>query len=217
MKTHAIGNYIAHAGLLPALRFGFFKSINKVVDFTALKGMTLQVEDIPEGFLDSDVEYDCGFLDARTLYRLSENPEHEISREFLDWALGRGDRCYGFVDGNRLAAYGWYSVLPTIIMRGLSLHFDSDYVYMYKGFTHPSFRGQRLHGIGMAKAADAYTREGKKGLISYVEAHNNPSLRSCARLGYRIFGTIWIVGRQGHYMTLRTPNCRTYEFAVGPA
>ena len=35
-----------------------------------------------------------------------------------------GDRCYALFDGERLAAYGWYSDLPTPIDEHFVLHFD---------------------------------------------------------------------------------------------
>lgn len=207
MISKAFSDRVAKAGL-------FHRRVNRLVDYIVIKGMTLEIRDIPEGFLDARIRFDCGFLDARTLYRLAGDPENDLSDEYVDWALARGDQCYGFMDEDRLAAYGWYSTKPHAIMDNLVLHYDPDYVCMYKGYTHPDYRGQRLHGIGMAKAAEAFTQRGKKGLISYVESHDHPSLRSCERVGYRTFGTIWIVGRSGHYLSARTPRCRKFSFAV---
>jgi len=53
----------------------------------------------------------------------------------------RGDRCYALFDGELLAAYGWYSDLPTPIDEHFVLHFDRTYTYMYGvGYTLPAYR-----------------------------------------------------------------------------
>jgi L-amino acid N-acyltransferase YncA len=217
MMFERLTSYIAHNGFLAALHAGFHWGANQFAAFGVLKGMTLEVADIPDRYINAPIRYDCGFLDEKTLYRLAETKANGLSREFLDWALQRGDRCYGLMDGARLAAYGWYSMRPTEIMPALVLHYDPSYVYMYKGFTHPDYRGQNLRGVGMAKAAQAFTHQGKKGLISYVESHNYPSLHSCHRIGYKVFGSIWIIGYHEHYLTGRTPRCRLFDFGVAHA
>ena len=88
---------------------------------------------------------------------------YDLDSAFVDRATALGDRCFGFVEGDVLTSYGWYSRRPTEAGHGLVLRFDPAYVYMYKGFTHPKHRGQRLHAIGMAAALEEYTREGAKG------------------------------------------------------
>jgi hypothetical protein len=216
MTPAQAADYVTRMGILPALHVGVHKSVNQLLDFTVLKGMTLRLRDIASPYLNARIRYDCGFLDESALYRLALDWDYEISIEFLEWALERGDQCYGIVDDGKLASYGWYSQKPTSVKDGLVLQFDSDYVYMYKGFTHPDYRGQRLHGIGMAKAVEAFTRQGKKGLIAQVESHDHPMLHSCDRLGYRTFGSILIVGHGGHYYSCRSPKCRQYHFSVAP-
>jgi hypothetical protein len=46
------------------------------------------------------------------------------------------------------------------------LEFDKAYMYMYKGYTHPNYRGQRLHAIRMTWALLACLERGFTGLIS---------------------------------------------------
>jgi hypothetical protein len=157
------------------------------------------------------------FLSARELYAFAkEQPDCELGEEFLASALARRDHCFGFVEDGILTSYGWYATSPTEADDGLVLSFDSSYAYMYKGFTLPRFRGQRLHALGMAGALEAYTREGKEGLVSYVDASNLSSLKSCARMGYRTFGHVVIVKTKGRYITRSTPGCRAYGFRVEP-
>ncbi len=114
-------------------------------------------------------------------------------------ATQRGDWACAFWDGQRLASTGWYSNGLVPIDKNFSIRFSSDSTYMYKGFTHPDYRGERLHAYGMACALASVAKAGKLGLISYVEGDNFASLRSCKRLGYKIIGSCWLLGIFGHY------------------
>ena len=121
------------------------------------------------------------------------------------------------MDGDFLASYGWYSTKPTAISDELNLHFDPQWVYMYKGYTHPSYRGQRLHAIGMAKALEAFSEEGYKGLISYVATNNYASLKSVYRMGYRNIGKVKVVKKFNKYHIKREEECKAYSFDVVPS
>lgn len=217
MTIRRVAKYVYRSGLVPALHTGFYRGINQVAVFGVLRGMTLEIGDISDRFLNAPIRYDCGFLDEATLHRFAEDDQNALSHEFIEWAVRRGDRCYALTDGGRLAAYGWYSMQSTEIRPKLVLHFDPRYVCIYKGFTHPRYRGQRLHAVGMAKAAQAFTHQGKKGLISYVESHDYRSFHSCDRLGFKVFGSIWIVGHHGRYLTGRTRRCHHFSFGVAHA
>jgi hypothetical protein len=98
----------------------------------------------------------------------------------------------------------------------LRFHFDPDYVYMFKGFTLPAYRGQRLHAIGMARALEGYAELGSKGILSYVESNNFASLRSCRRMGYEDIGTIVISKLGGRHYSFESPGCREYALRVDP-
>ena len=86
------------------------------------------------------------------LMELVEQPEYELSKRFLNHALSNGDEVTVFFT-LVLAAYSWYSNKATQINPAdLVLHFDDAYIYMYKGFTHPNYRGQRLYATGITRA-----------------------------------------------------------------
>ena len=88
---------------------------------------------------------------------------------------------------------------------------------MYKGFTDPRYRGQRLHAIGMTRAMRHYKNNGCKGLVSYVEARNFDSLKSCLRMGYRVFGSVYVTRIFGRYVALSSPGCRRFDFRLRSA
>lgn len=177
-----------------------------------LKCITIDVPD--PGFLSNNNGYLCQFLDPERLMDLSKNQEYQLEREFLSEALSKGDDCFVILDGDRLANYGWYSNKPTKVSQELELRFDERYIYMYNGYTHPNYRGQRLHATGMTMALNHYLNKGYKGIVSWVEANNFNSLRSCYRMGYRDFGEIYIVKLFHRRLILSSRGCRDYGFEV---
>jgi len=167
--------------------------------------------------LKTNPRYSCGFLTREQLMAFAGDPANELTPAFVQSALAKGDRCFGILDGNALAAYGWYSTKPTAMDDSLVLHFDSRYVYMYKGFTHPNYRGQRLHAVGMGMALNVYLAEGSRGIVSYVEAQNLSSLKSCYRLGYLNMGKIFIWEALGQPRIYSDSWCRFYGMKVAVA
>jgi hypothetical protein len=188
---------------------------NKIADLRILKGMTVRMQDVKEPGLFEAPGFEARFAGEDELTKLAHDGTHDLSVEFLHQARARGDRCYAlFDDGDVLAAYGWYSGLPTPIDEHFVLHFDRAYTYMYKGYTVPAYRGKRLHAVGMCRALRAFTEEGKIGLVSYVFSNNFASLHSVGRMGYRIFGEAYVLRVGGHSFTYATRGCRDYGFWV---
>ena len=60
------------------------------------------------------------------------------------------------------------------------------------------------------------TDEGRLGLVSYVMSNNFASLRSVGRMGYRIFGEVYLLRVGGRRLTYATKSCRDYDFRVEP-
>lgn len=177
------------------------------------------MEAVNPQFLQCAKPYRGEFLSRAQLTEMVRNrPEYEISERFLREAFDKGDECYGILDGAVLAAYGWYSNAPTAIdCPGMVLHFDDRYIYMYKGFTHVHYRGQRLHAIAKTRAFEAYLSRGYKGLLSYIEWNNFSSLRSCYRIGNQDFGQIYLARLFGRYITYADEGCRRYNFRLESA
>lgn len=188
------------------------RAVNRLVRFQILRGMTAVLPDVNPGMLDPG-PFQARFARVDEILAHSSD-EYDMTTDFVREAVGKGDDCFAMFDGDRLASFGWYSNQPTHISDGLVLHFDPSWVYMYKGFTHPDYRGKRLHGIGMSLALRAYTERGSRGLISYVKSNNFQSLRSIARMGYRIFGDIYLARVMGRPVAWATPSCKAYGFRL---
>jgi hypothetical protein len=200
-------------GVGAALHDFEYLALNRLTRFEVLKGMVVELPDVePSTFLAPG--YDGRFVGASELEPYARAGQHDLELAFIEDAFRRGDRCHAVFEGTTLAAYGWYSTRPTAIDEQFTLCFDRAYTYMYKGYTVPAYRGKRLHGFGMARALRAITAEGGKGLVSYVLSNNFASLRSVARMGYRIFGDVYLLSAVGHALAYATPGCRPYGFRV---
>jgi hypothetical protein len=216
MDVKTIRRNLKNLGISAVLYDLTVRAINRVTFFTILKGV--KIVDVDPKCLKIDGKFCHGFLSEAQLREFAKNPAYEMTDKFLDQALEKGDQCYGILDGNNLASYGWYSNKPTAIHpEDLLLNFSNEYIYMYKGFTHENYRGQRLHSIGMSWALKIYREKNFKGLVSYVESHNFSSLKSCYRMGYQDFGKIYVLKLFNRYLTYAGKGCGAYNFKLALA
>lgn len=187
--------------------------INRLFPFKILRGA--HIAKVDAAFIGYPPHYTPSFLAPRALHDFAADPATEMSQGFVDDALRNGDECYAICDGKTLAAYGWYSTRPTPISPSdLVLHFAEGYVYMYKGFTETRYRGQRLHAIGKTRALQHYLESGYRGIVSYVESTNFDSLKSNARMGARIFGSVYVLRIFGRNFAWASRGCDAFGFRV---
>jgi len=216
MNFVAIQKLIKHdletVGLLNTSYDVAYKAVNHFAYLRVIKCVTIN-ETNPQ-YLNGNDKYTYGFLSAEKLSEFAKVEEYALSENGVAQALGEGHECYGIQDGNTLASYGWYTNNPTNFSDELRLHFNSDYIYMYQGYTHHKYRGERLHAIGMTMALREYLARGFKGLVSYVDSTNFSSLKSVYRMGYKDFGTIYILKAFGAYLTHRNQSCEEYGFRI---
>jgi hypothetical protein len=208
-----IATDLKHYGVLKTAQDVAVRALNRVIFFKTLKCVKIDVVN-PE-YLECAPNYQGLFLTEEMLRDFAEQPDYELTHVFLNEALAKGDECYGFLDGKVLAAYGWYSNKSTETdWPHLAVQFNQQHIYMYKGFTHPRHRGKRLHAVGMTRALEAYLARGYKGLVSYVEATNFASLKSCYRMGYEDFGKVYAARIFNTYFLHANSSCRPYGFRL---
>jgi len=210
---------VRHYGVRSTLYDVWIRSLNRLFFYRVLCGMKA-TSPHPE-YLGLDPKYEHGFVAPARLEAIAVAPEYDLSPAFLRGAFAKGDRCYGLLcrgpgGEDVLASYGWYSRRPTQLYEGLDLHFGDGWVYMYKGYTMPAYRGKRLHAVGICRALRALTDEGRNGLISCVASNNFASLHSVTRMGYRIFGDVYLLLAAGRSFTYATRGCQPYGFWVQP-
>ena len=159
--------------------------------------------------------YAHGFAVARAVRRFAADPATEMTPYFIADAMARGDRCYAICDGANPVSTSWYSTRPTRIGIGdLVLYFAPRYVYVYKGYTQPSHRGQHLLAAGISHAFGHYAAKGARGFVSHVEATNVEALNALRRTGYRVFGSIYVVSFFGRHFTFATAGCEAFQFRL---
>lgn len=206
---------IRRIGVGAALFDALYRRIRQSTGAMLLRAVHLDPEYVCPSLRQLPAGFQGRFLSESDLLIFAEADPEYIDRNEIARALARGDRCYGILHGADLASYGWYALGPTPIAPDLRLAFSGPYVYMYNGNTRSDYRGKRLHGIGMALALDELrASEGIRGIVSYVEANNAASLRSCFRLGYRCFGTVAAVPFSGRGLLLHSAGCAKFGFQL---
>jgi RimJ/RimL family protein N-acetyltransferase len=128
-------------------------------------------------------------LERAELARLSADHAYGISPEFLDGIARRDDRCFGAFCGDELASYAFFAqAAPTAIDRELRFSFPAQWIYLYKCFTVPAWRGRRLLPLVVYRAfpqLQAWRREESGGFVTLVLTENHASLRAIERCGFR--------------------------------
>ena len=133
---------------------------------------------------------------------LAADPSNELDASLAGRLGPGGDTCVAaFCDG-RLASYGWYArdAIEAEHNRGRSpysgtaVRFPRHMAFLYKGFTHPDFRGRGIYGLVHQFALQELSAEGVTAILATADWSNNAALRSCYRLGFRYLGRIWRFG-----------------------
>lgn len=152
-----------------------------------------------------------GFLGPDELSRFAKtDPSLNLDSAFLAEALARGDRCFALVLNGVLAAYAWYAMGPVPLEGRLMAVPLPGYVYMYRAFTAPAFRGRGLYGAGVAAGMRAFKQQqpGFKGIVSCVEWHHHASLNGLERIGLGAVGRVFAFGGRRPCLSYVSYGCR---------
>jgi hypothetical protein len=200
-------------GLPAALHAYGMRALNLVITFRILRALYLERSN--PAFCSLPAGYAAGFASREELQRFAQQPASDLSLEFVDQALGHGDQCLVLRDGGNIAAYSWYSFRPTPMgVPGALLHFDPHWVYRYKDYTLPDYRGRRLHAISTALGLAHYRSRGFLGCVAYVESSNFDSLKSCFRAGHQPFGAICVLQMFNRVLVLPSRGCARLGFRL---
>ena len=209
---------IREFGCLNTIKHYAIELINKITFFRIYRLM--MIDQLKPEWLTLDPQYTCRFFNADEVRAYTGHETIDLSDEFLNTALAKGDLCCAILHGHALASYGWYSTQATLLNPHLRLSTADNYTYMYHGYTQQNYRGQRLHAIRVMHGLQAYLRKGAedtnriKGLIFYVEADNHRSLRSAARLNAQNFGRVVAIRLFGKYHVFHSPGCKKYGIDI---
>jgi RimJ/RimL family protein N-acetyltransferase len=204
---------VARHGWRNTLEARALKALDERCGVRILHGFCIERPD--PAFVKCPAPFKAGFLNAEELRRYARDPETELSERFLNNALARGDECFAIRDADVLVAYGFYSTgICPIDVPHLGVSFSEEYVYMYKAFTRPGYRGRRLHAMVKTQALQRFRALGYQGIVSYVEATNLDSLKSCLRMGCERFGTMYLLRLHADAFAFSSPGCLRFKFRL---
>jgi GNAT superfamily N-acetyltransferase len=121
----------------------------------------------------------------------ARDPELEISSDFLTRFAKRNDLCVGVFRSGRLVSYAFFASQTTLVHDQIKFAFDYGWIYVYKAFTVPAWRGKGLHQLCFQQAV-LLSRNWKarphlpKGYVALVEPSNTASLTAFKKLGFGI-------------------------------
>jgi hypothetical protein len=211
VDQHGVGAALYHAA---------YRAANRVTKVAVWNALAVTLAWVATKFVSDPRRSGGRMLEAAAMRPYAKIAANRLPDSFIDAAAASGDHCYALFDGDALASYAWYSIRPTRlpeIDRSLVMRFDPSWVYMYNGFTVPTYRGRRLHAVGMTAALDAFAREGHKGVVCYVDSNNFASLKSCYRMGYSCFGHIGVMKVGKRFVCHASRGCKAFGLRVETA
>ena len=166
----------------------------------------------------ASASFEVRVLDRSDLARYSREALYEISARFLDGIAARDDLCVAAFSGNDLVSYRFFAAQPTDVDAHLRFHFPPGWIYAYKAFTHPSWRGRRLHREVFLRSLPEVERwqRGSRdslGFVTLVMSDNESSAKALARVGFSPF-TSFSVLRVLSRPRLVTPGDEAMEFRI---
>jgi hypothetical protein len=190
-----ISTYVRHHGVGSTLFYLAYLLTNKIVAIQIFKIFVLLASET-DWSMSTALESNWTFLSYDALKQFHNlDPLLDLDDAFLLAAAARGDQCYGLVENGNLVSYSWYSNNPTPINSEALADFDRQYLYMYKAYTLPAFRGRRLYTTGVFHAARVLLQDGiYKGIVTLVQIHNKPSLKALLRINFTNVGVIVVLG-----------------------
>jgi hypothetical protein len=184
-------------------RFGFTSALFKSLDKLLHKVLRTSVHVVVWLNIESlaavaapDPKFTFRFLSADEVARYSRDPIFFMDPLLADRVRDGRDLCFAALDGERLAAFGCYMLEANGPEQaaGAAMSYPPDVAYMAYGFTHPDYRGARLHAHIMAMPLRELSKRGVSKLVSLVNWTNVASLKSCERLGWINLGKMVTIG-----------------------
>ena len=160
----------------------------------------------------SDFRFDL--LTAEQVLTLASHPELELSACMagrLNAATQQRNFCFAAKIQTEVVAYYWLAVEaieaehnrsgpPNL---GIAMSFPNDYVFGYKAFVHPQYRGRGLYtALVNAACFWACGTLGTRHLISTVDWTNHAAQRSCRRQQLQPVGNLIRFGWNNRYVTI---------------
>lgn len=152
------------------------------------------------------------FLAESDVRELARDSANDLSADMAGRIAGGCDFCFAAFSGDRVASYAWFA-LGSIEAEhhrgpqpnsGVAVSFPAHVAFMYKGFTHPSFRGRKLYGAVVGRGLIGLQDQEVDTLLSTMDWSNVAARAALARIGFVGVGYCWRWG-WGDWMHTRPP------------
>lgn len=207
-----VRDHVARFGASRAVRYFAWRLADRLAGYVPYQGFLLPASrarahavPAPNGFVYREVP-------LQELAPYACDSAYELSERFLSDARVRGDCCVGVFAGESLVSYSFNSRIPTNIDPGFRYDFPEGWVYHFKAFTLPEWRGQGLHGRQMPTILNKFAgSSGFKGLTTLVVTTNYPSLSAFGRLYFEPVFRFVIAGKGAKRRLVRNTLGRAEE------
>src|SRR5678816_1066472 len=141
MNVADLSRSMRNAGALRAGLDVGYRLTNKLTTLMILKTLNLTPQSLTPSSRNGNAEFEHLFLDEAQLRLYARDSANEMTDSFLDEALAKGDRCSAILLDKRLVNYVWCARRATHLTDDLVFEFNADWLYRYKAFTLPAYRG----------------------------------------------------------------------------
>ena len=129
--------------------------------------------------------------------------------------MAEGHKPYGLYIDGRLAHYTIYGHGVAPGPAGLVVRIDPRYLYVYRTFTHPEFRGRHLLEVRSYLIRRHWDGPLFEGSASYIALHNLASAAMAERIGETVVGYAGFLPRgktRKVFFRTRGAKARGFEF-----
>ncbi len=183
-------------GVRSALEHAAWRRLHSVSGYAAYRCLELPVGVAPAA-PPALAEAECREVGLREMADYADDAVYELDPGFIPQAIARGDCCMGVFAAGRLVSYSFNSGCAIGFHPVLRYRLPPGWIYHFKAFTVPAWRGRRLHALGVAAAVRKFaTRPAYNGLATLVIEANHSSLRSFERLGFRVAHRFFVLRRE---------------------
>ena len=122
---------------------------------------------------------------------------------FLD-RFAAGDHCVVVVVGDRIVGYEWFCdrEVHQEGSWGYRIAIPGGFIYAYDAYIDPAYRNTGVWLRFKAYLGDLMVASGKRGVLTFVDYGNLPSLRTHLRFGFKPATTVLAMKVLGWLMTL---------------
>jgi len=171
-------------------RWGWSRALSSVIISAAARYLGIHVYVVRIRPIPVEPEYpatnpDLVFrkIEIGEIKDASEDPDLDMTADFVDDAIARGDLAFGAFDGPRLVSYMWRSVGSAPDADGVWIRVRKPYNYSYKSYTRPSYRGQRISPVVHLFSDNEMRKLGYRYRAGFVAISNYASLRMGLHMG----------------------------------